>query len=238
MVIIRFKLPVPVWTLASLLLLYVTIFLRCWHTLSFHESALDVHPYLFLQRNSIVPSAPATSTSIQDPTDAETRIIHAVSTTKRDSLYAKYAAINRSQVSIQPRRQRGACGHQPKTETTYSAVEFAACCGLGHRLARMAAAAHVAVQLSAGLYGFWKCCDMTDVFTHPFGDEPLLQRPPANVTSAITPSRNNTNETNYHIQFRNKVPGSHQVVRSGADRPCQCTRDKVETDYKFYASLM
>jgi hypothetical protein len=234
MAIIRFRLPVvPSWTLASLLLLYVTIVLRCWHTLSFHhESALNIDPHPLLQRNSIVPSAPATS--IQDPTDAETHNIHVVSTQPRDTLYAKYAAINRSQVSIQPRRQRGACDHQPKIATPYSAVEFSACCGLGHRLARMAAAAHVAVQLSAGLHGFWKCCDTTDVFTHLFGDEPLLLLPPASNTSAITPSRNNTNETPYHIQFRNKVPGFHQVVRSGTGRRhCQCTREKVETDFAF-----
>jgi hypothetical protein len=94
----------------------------------------------------------------------ETRI-HMVSTW-RSTLYAKYAAINRSQISIRHRRQRRETPYSA-LESRKSLVEFAACCGLGHRLARMTTtAAHVSVQLSAGLHGFWKCCGTIVVFTH------------------------------------------------------------------------
>jgi hypothetical protein len=34
-----------------------------------------------------------------------------------------------------------------------SSVEFIGCCGLGHRLARMAAAAHLSIKLETALYG-------------------------------------------------------------------------------------
>ena len=55
-----------------------------------------------------------------------------------------------------------------------SVVLYKACCGLGHRLCRMAAAHYVAkVRFNYGLTANWGYCDKTEVFSYLFEPEDL-----------------------------------------------------------------
>ena len=142
--------------------------------------------------------------------------IDPLSDPQKQQLMDKYNNITNF-LNIKPRRIGGSCNPRIKKNGHVSTVQYVACCGLGHRLARMAAASHVAQQLEADLYGFWKCCDAVDVFEYLFGTEPLFQGSP--------------NKTVYDLQFRNEVPGFRKAS-------CPCVPSRVESQYYFYERLM
>jgi hypothetical protein len=135
-----------------------------------------------------------------------------------------------------------------------SSVEFIGCCGLGHRLSRMAGAAHIAHELETTLLSHWGCCGNTDVFYDLFGFDPILfgqritPRPPPlpilpavhNNESETTPQRpqqhnNNQHHHMYHLQFRFETPPFQTLKK--ADVHCPCTQDKMDSDFDFYSTL-
>jgi hypothetical protein len=149
---------------------------------------------------------------------------------------------------------KGTCSHTRRHQTSYSSIEYVACCGLGHRLARMSAAAHVAAIMGAGLHSQWGCCEEEDVFTYMFGDEPIVfEQKNTNSSSAaaagadamITTTTStesllatNFNGEPFHIQFRNEVPGMPNRNSIPPEQRCPATCGKRDTDFAFYSALM
>ena len=131
-----------------------------------------------------------------------------------------YDGITATHMRITPRHIPSSCNRQERTSPNVSTVEYVACCGLGHRLARMAAASHVAQLLEADLYGYWRCCDQTEVFEYLFGPEPLFQG------KELLPNTNSTT-----VQFRNQVPGFRKAS-------CPCWPAGIASQYHFYQRLL
>jgi hypothetical protein len=85
-------------------------------------------------------------------------------------------------------------------------VAYRACCGLGHRLARLEDAAHVALLYEATLEVVWSDCG-PDTFQQLFGPEPLL----LGQSSATLDGHDSTREARYHWTFANDVPSCYGV---------------------------
>jgi hypothetical protein len=154
-------------------------------------------------------------------------------------------------LSLEPYQNDGTCTHRNivQENSNQSTIENVACCGLGHRLGRMSAAAVVAFKLKAHLYGYWGCCDDVEVFSHLFGPEPIVlyddsdddsdnddnQATPMAMID-IVPSAANTTTTTHspiHLQFRNEVVG---FVGEGLIK-CEATDEKIKSDFAFYSTL-
>jgi hypothetical protein len=114
-------------------------------------------------------------------------------------------------------------------------VEYRACCGLGHRLARLEDAAHVALLYEAMLAVVWSDCG-PDTFQQLFGPDPLL----LGQSSATLDGHDPTMEARYHWTFGNDVPscyGVHGVHR----RPDLCDAIEQGTDQagpRLYQELL
>jgi Nodulation protein Z (NodZ) len=129
-----------------------------------------------------------------------------------------------------------------------SSVEFIACCGLGHRLSRMAGAAHIAYELETTFLSHWGCCGNTNVFYDLFGFDPILfgQRITPRPTEPPSPNVNNetkqrqkqqkhNNHNEHHLQFRFETPPFQNLKKAGVN--CPCTPDKIDSDFNFYSTL-
>jgi hypothetical protein len=134
-------------------------------------------------------------------------------------------------------------------------MEYVACCGLGHRLARMSAAAHVAAIMGAGLHSHWGCCQEQEVFSYMFGDEPMVfveEQQGQNTTDHDADTTNTMIKTTtsteslatdmdsapFHVQFRNEVPGMPNRNVIPVEQRCPATHGKRDTDFAFYTALM
>jgi len=103
-----------------------------------------------------------------------------------------------------------------------SIVHSKGCCGLGHRLVRMANAHYVAkARFNYGLTAGWGLCDKTEVFKYLFEPEDL-----ANVT-----------HDSRVVTIGNEVEGFLEIpfTRPGN---CYCKPDEMDQNYKFYTSLL
>ena len=108
---------------------------------------------------------------------------------------------------------------------SYASVDHTSCCGLGHRLSKIADAHYVSRLLNVSLRLFWGFCDDIDVAHFLFKPQPPWQMPP-NITSFRK-----------SIQFRNEVPGFGKLVREGPNATCKCTQDKYLADVDFYKGM-
>ena len=109
-----------------------------------------------------------------------------------------------------------------------SSVDYEGCCGLGHRLSRMADAAWIAKRLNFGLRTFWGYCGPdTEIFQHLFGVQ--SKEALENVTS-----------TNHHVMFHNTIPGFQKLRRHGPSyntSVCQCQEEQIQVHREFYEDL-
>lgn len=104
-----------------------------------------------------------------------------------------------------------------------SSVNHRTCCGLGHRLARLAGAAWVAKHNNMALRAFWGVCgNDTEVFQYLFGVQPRDEL--VNVTS-----------THQHIQLNNDIPGFRFLHRNPGE--CRCSTEQEQVYYDFYSRL-
>jgi len=149
-----------------------------------------------------------------------------------DELIQKIAPLNRAR-HIQT-LNKAQCGHEPgrNRTNTSSSLEFLACCGLGHRLARMANVAHLSAALRAPLYGFWGCCNGVRVFDHLFGADAMIISANQQVFSRRI-------EHAAHFQFRFDVTGPifGMVGRKKNAVSCSVRTRKMQTDYQFYSQI-
>lgn len=135
------------------------------------------------------------------------------------------------------RPNKGKCAN-PNIQTRQernltSSIEFVGCCGLGHRLARMAAAAHIAADLGGHFFGYWGCCDdVTSVYHHLFGTEPLVVGP-------ILERSPSDKSQHHHLQFVIETPGMSIVKQKGksVQNLCPVRPEKIVSDYLFYSQL-
>lgn len=138
-----------------------------------------------------------------------------------------------------------------------SSVDYIACCGLGHRLARMAAAYSVARQVNFALRSHWGWCGgddgIVEVYSTLFEPELTTTAMTATASSSTTAPHANTTTTNppllstkHRIRFLNDVPGFGSLVRTGktttaSAAACPCdhptNRNAVRDYYEFYAGL-
>jgi hypothetical protein len=106
-----------------------------------------------------------------------------------------------------------------------SSVDYEACCGLGHRLARMAAAAWTAKRFKFAMHTYWgHCGDDTEVFQHLFGVQ-------------SKESLRHVTDTNHYMRFNNDVDGFHTLERKGLDNECYCQNEQIHADLEFYKDL-
>ena len=103
-----------------------------------------------------------------------------------------------------------------------SILHYTACCGLGHRLVRMANENYVAkARFNFGLTADWGQCNDTDVYTHLFEPEDL----------------SNTSRSNKLIHITDHVPG-FALVPARPREECLCKQDEIDYNFHFYASLL
>jgi hypothetical protein len=188
-------------------------------------------------------------------TDAAYPLLRPHTTVRRQLLYQRIVEdFTRHGWPIGPTRpKRGVtCVHRnvmenaARNQTSTSTIEYIACCGLGHRLSRMSAAAHVATKLQAHLYTDWQCCNKVEVFSYLFGNDPIILYkeqhdqhdgdPRANSKTTPPPppprQQQQQQEASIHLQFRNDVPGFKEKTRK-----CSCSQDKITSDFAFYSTL-
>jgi hypothetical protein len=109
-----------------------------------------------------------------------------------------------------------------------SSVDYYACCGLGHRLIRMAAAYFVAQQLQFSFRAFWGWCGQIEAFSYLF--RPYHASELGYVTS-------------YHriLPIYTDVKPGFQPLRRGNftldPSKCTCRKDEIESDLELYSSL-
>lgn len=103
-----------------------------------------------------------------------------------------------------------------------SILHYKACCGLGHRLVRMAAANYVAkARFNFGLTALWGHCDKTEVFKHLFEPEDLT----------------NVTHDSRLLTIGNEVPGFVNMPHH-PPKDCLCKQDEIDVTYQFYKSLI
>jgi hypothetical protein len=165
-------------------------------------------------------------------------------------------ATRKRPVPLAPYQNAGTCQHRNVVQISqnHSAIDYVACCGLGHRLGRMSAAALVATRLKAHLYGYWGCCDEVEVFAHLFGNEPIvlydeededkqggnsdpvdrtnLSQRKASSSTALLRGNATATHAPMHLQFRNEVAGF-----GGRHNKCEVTNEKVQSDFAFFSTL-
>ena len=107
-----------------------------------------------------------------------------------------------------------------------SSVDYHGCCGLGHRLSRMANAAWVAKRLNFAMHAFWgHCGNDTEVYQHLFGTQ--NKQDLKHVTS-----------TNHHVIMRNEVVGTRPLRRWGPNsNECSCHPQQINAHREFYEDL-
>ena len=133
-----------------------------------------------------------------------------------------------------------------KNQTTfdrYPSVDYYACCGLGHRLIRMASAHLVAKELGSQftLRSFWGYCgssstddnDPTEVFSHLFE--------PPSIPTATTLAKEDIIQDQYIPVYYDVKPG-YETLRRGnysllRSQQCPCRLDEFQTNLDFYTSL-
>lgn len=102
-----------------------------------------------------------------------------------------------------------------------SVVHYTACCGLGHRLGRMAAAYHATKRIRYRLQPDWPTCgegaDAVETYD-------ALFRPENAYELAYV------NSTGESLFINNEVPGYYSAQK--------CTPEELATDHEFYRSLM
>ena len=104
-----------------------------------------------------------------------------------------------------------------------ASVDYIACCGLGHRLSKMADAHNLAHMLGYGLRGFWGYCEHVEVYSFLFGPQP-----PAELESVHV--------YNKTARIANVLPGGRRIVRPG-NGTCACGFRKMNRDAEFYGGL-
>ncbi|GKY94689.1 hypothetical protein MPSEU_000434400 [Mayamaea pseudoterrestris] len=104
-----------------------------------------------------------------------------------------------------------------------ASVDYLACCGLGHRLSKMADAHYLSHMLNYGLRGFWGYCEYVEVFSYLFGPQP-----PEELARV--------EQYNVSAKIANVLPGGQRLVRQG-NGECACHMRKMHLDAEFYASL-
>jgi len=126
-----------------------------------------------------------------------------------------------------------------------SSVDYIACCGLGHRLARMAAAYTVARSVNFTLRSHWGWCGggdehgIVEVYSTLFDAEQWTS------TESTT---NNKLATKHRIRFLNDVPGFRSLVRTGGTNTtntttatCPCdhpvNQKGIRDSHEFYTRL-
>jgi hypothetical protein len=106
-----------------------------------------------------------------------------------------------------------------------SSVDYMACCGLGHRVSKLAEANYLAKMLGFGLRAFWGYCDAkVEVFHYLFGKQPVEEL--VNVTDLFR-----------SVRVNNDVPGFWKLIRKGVNETCACSFDKEKEDVRFYRSM-
>jgi Nodulation protein Z (NodZ) len=116
-----------------------------------------------------------------------------------------------------------------------STVTYRACCGLGHRLARLEDAAHVALLFEATLAVVWHDCG-PDTFQLLFGPEPFqLGQSPATLDGHDTSA-----EARYHWTFANDVPNCYSIngVHQRPDLCADILQGRDQTSRKLYQELL
>ncbi|KAL7568626.1 hypothetical protein ACA910_022725 [Epithemia clementina (nom. ined.)] len=112
-----------------------------------------------------------------------------------------------------------------------SMVRYHACCGLGHRLQRMAAAHYAAkARFHFGLTGIWGKCHKTDLFSYLFE--------PEEEDAATAATNNSTYPRGTLVNIHNEVAGFTMISPPKVWSPgCPCPDDQIQLDYQFYQSL-
>jgi len=138
---------------------------------------------------------------------------------------------------------------------SYSSLDYAACCGLGHRLGRMADAYHVAKQLKFELRGFWGWCQGSSSDTNTNGSNNNNNNNNTTTTvaqktevfsSLFEPTPPNelayVNSTHLRLAIGNDVAGYGSATAvaaagGGGSSDCACRDDKIASDLEFFTSL-
>lgn len=115
----------------------------------------------------------------------------------------------------------------------YSSVDYVACCGLGHRLARMSDAYHIAKGLRFELRTFWRWCK---------GKNKTGQSSNVEIYSGLfdPPSKHElsyVNSTHQRVSLSNHIYGYTEAIYHTNGTGCGCHGDKIATDVEFYTSL-
>jgi hypothetical protein len=133
----------------------------------------------------------------------------------------------------------------PKSRTTsveweqYSSVDFYACCGLGHRLIRMASANLIAKELDATLRSFWGYCHndadgggTTEVFSHLFEPERI------SMDDSPYLSKGQYLPVYYDVKpgFETLRRGNYSLLRTSRQE-CPCRQDEFRINLEFFRSL-
>ena len=107
-----------------------------------------------------------------------------------------------------------------------STVEYRACCGLGHRLSKMADAYHTARKNNFGFRVFWEFCDdKTESFHYFFGPQPLSEL-------------ENVQDGREVIKISNEAHCMEKLLRNGNSSQCKCPADFIESSGVFFNSLV
>lgn len=104
-----------------------------------------------------------------------------------------------------------------------SSIDYMACCGLGHRLSKMADAHYIANHLGFALRGYWGYCNEVEVFNFLFGPQPI-------------PELLNITEFGSYARINNDAPGFIKLQRRGSVE-CMCSDEKILQDSIFYKGL-
>jgi hypothetical protein len=194
--------------------------------------------------DSIAPAAVVEPTALEEDTapDNEER-----ATEEDDDPYRRFLALagpstremrqwlNQSLVESRGTLRQRHLSSSSESASRRNAVAYRACCGLGHRLARLEDAAHVALLYEATLEVVWPDCG-PDTFQRLFGPEPLH----LGQSSATLDGHDPTMEASYHWTFANDVPSCYGV-RGVHRRPDLCHAVVQGTDQagpRLYQELM
>ena len=107
-----------------------------------------------------------------------------------------------------------------------SSVDYFSCCGAGHRLSKMADAHYLAKFMGFGLRSFFGFCGKQEIFSYLFGSQPLEE---LQTVAKSTPG--------LILRINNDVAGFYKLRRNGAKEECQCPKDRMSEDVRFYSSL-
>ena len=106
-------------------------------------------------------------------------------------------------------------------------VDYFTCCGVGHRLSKLADAHYLSLKIRAGLRVFFGFCEKQEIYSYFFGPQPLEELEEVAGKSGY----------DLFLKVKNDAPGFSRLRREGPNATCQCQKERLEEDFKFYSGL-